>query len=468
MKIEGIYEVAEWTVEMAEKDNGIKAVYYRSTSDSKKGQLICTKDGDTYKGTYTDPNGSKGAIHITFTSEGFDGKYSSNINSTNPRGKWDGKLLSRDLIETSSRTQEDVDYSQKGVILVSGKSMNRTALGVVDAIFTMYPNITLEELQNKIPDSINPAAPVQFKSIFKPFTDREYGVFQTEKVVMLAKKEGFNISDTHFTKEEEIFTTSDGVKIYVSRLWQSKDTETGENDLQSLVDHVKQHEILVNEFEPSTKPFKKGKYQLHILNSKKLLLLQKGNKKKGGWIFWVLGILVILFILAFILMGIFKKEDEPVKISAQVPIEKIVAEVVIEEPQLKEELSKIVAVMDKVESGESVQGEVIEIRSVNFEKNKATLNENDLYIFDSIVSILKVDESLQILIEGHTSAEGPADWNQELSEGRAKNVKTYFISKEIEENRIEIQGKGSSELIDTEMTEEAHEKNRRTEITFKK
>ena len=71
---------------------------------------------------------------------------------------------------------------KKGVIEVYGKHMNRTALGTVDAILKLYPLITFDELKEMLPDTINPAAPKNYKSLFKPYTDRLYGVIQSAAI----------------------------------------------------------------------------------------------------------------------------------------------------------------------------------------------------------------------------------------------------------------------------------------------
>jgi hypothetical protein len=61
---------------------------------------------------------------------------------------------------------------KKGVIEVSGEAMNRTALGIVDALLQLYPGLTFEALKHMLPDSINPSAPRNYKSLFQPHTDR--------------------------------------------------------------------------------------------------------------------------------------------------------------------------------------------------------------------------------------------------------------------------------------------------------
>jgi hypothetical protein len=185
---------------------------------------------------------------------------------------------------------------KSGVIEVSGKAMNRTALGVVDAIFTLYPKISFNELKEMLPDKINPSAPKNFKSIFKPFTNKNYGVFQPLSIKTEIEKNGYDINSTHFTKEEEMFTTSDGTKIIVSKLWESNDTETGENDLQNLIYHVSNYGIRVVQVEKKEN-FNKGEYNLKIINKTLFDELQTVKKK---WNYLWLLILVIIIIISII------------------------------------------------------------------------------------------------------------------------------------------------------------------------
>ncbi len=185
---------------------------------------------------------------------------------------------------------------KSGVIEVSGKAMNRTALGVVDAIFTLYPKISFNELKEMLPDKINPSAPKNFKSIFKPFTNKNYGVFQPLSIKTEIEKNGYDINSTHFTKEEEMFTTSDGTKIIVSKLWESNDTETGENDLQNLIYHVSNYGIRVIQVKKKEN-FNKGEYNLKIINKTLFDELQTVKKK---WSYLWLLILVIIIIISII------------------------------------------------------------------------------------------------------------------------------------------------------------------------
>ena len=186
---------------------------------------------------------------------------------------------------------------QKGIILVVGKHMNRTALGIVDAILTVYPNLSFEELKEMLPDTINPSAPKNYKSLFAPYNpNRKYGVVQPGSIKKEAIENGLDINASHFTENEDTFITSDGIEVLVSKSWETSDTLTGENDLQNLIDHVKQYGIIVNAAEPKTEPFKTGSYQLYILNDQ--LLKEINNFKKTNYLFLGIALAIIISLIA--------------------------------------------------------------------------------------------------------------------------------------------------------------------------
>lgn len=191
-------------------------------------------------------------------------------------------------------TEEDIKLLKSGVIEVSGKAMNRTALGIVAAVFKLYPKITFSELKEMLPDDLNPAAPKNFKSIFNPFSERLYGVVQPFTIKLEIEKAGYDVSSTHFTENDEIFTTSDGVKIFVSKLWESKDTETGNNDLQTLINHIEKYGIRVVDFEKH-KGFSKGKYHIEIVEP--VLFDKITNNKSFKLRYWLLLLLIIIIVI---------------------------------------------------------------------------------------------------------------------------------------------------------------------------
>lgn len=76
-------------------------------------------------------------------------------------------------------------------------------------------------------------------------------------------------------------------------------------------------------------------------------------------------------------------------------------------------------------------------------------------------------KSLDFVVEGHTDAIGGYTYNKNLSEERAMSVKRFFVDTfHIEPSRIQIIGKGKSELLDSKNPES--EVNRRVRIVAKK
>lgn len=194
-------------------------------------------------------------------------------------------------------TSKERQELKSGVIEVYGKHMNRTALGVVDAIFKLYPSITFDELKQLLPDSINPSAPKNFKSLFKPYTEKPYGVIQSGAIRSEYEKEGLDLNASHFISAGETFQTIDGVEVLVSKAWESKDTETGEHDLQNLINHVAQYGIKVVSFEAKDQQFTKGGYFLKIIQP---LLLKKLNTPKSNKFPWWM-----IVLLAFVIGAVF-------------------------------------------------------------------------------------------------------------------------------------------------------------------
>ncbi|MBQ0119294.1 MAG: OmpA family protein, partial [Bacteroidales bacterium] len=83
-----------------------------------------------------------------------------------------------------------------------------------------------------------------------------------------------------------------------------------------------------------------------------------------------------------------------------------------------------------------------------------------------LYDLLNENPEVRIRITGHTDSVGSDKDNQKLSEGRANSVRDDMIRRGIDENRIEAEGKGESEPIDTNDTEEGRAKNRRVEFVI--
>lgn len=196
-------------------------------------------------------------------------------------------------------SEKEKSELKAGVIEVTGKAMNRTALGVVDALIQLYPKATFEDLKKMLPDTINVSAPKNYKSLFKPHTKKSYGVIQPGSIKKECQELGLDINASHFTEPDEIFRSSDGLEVMVSKSWESSDTLTGENDLQNLINHVSQYGVNVTKVEKK-EAFNKGEYNLKIINpALHKRLTNSEEKKKFPW--WII-ILILLAMVLFVFL----------------------------------------------------------------------------------------------------------------------------------------------------------------------
>ena len=71
---------------------------------------------------------------------------------------------------------------------------------------------------------------------------------------------------------------------------------------------------------------------------------------------------------------------------------------------------------------------------------------------------------IRVEISGYTDNVGSDEYNQELSENRAKTVYDYLIEHGIDKDRLVFKGYGESNPVDTNETETGRSNNRRTEF----
>ena len=85
---------------------------------------------------------------------------------------------------------------------------------------------------------------------------------------------------------------------------------------------------------------------------------------------------------------------------------------------------------------------------------------------EDLATFLNENEGVTIRITGHTDNVGTDEANQKLSEGRANAVKKELIRRGVDPDRMEAEGKGESEPVATNDTEEGRQLNRRVEFTI--
>lgn len=311
-------------------------------------------------------------------------------------------------------------------VRVYGKSYKWTALGIIDAYTKMYPHATLEDLNKAFPR--------------KEFTDKRPDENLWEKIEVIEEKAkattsqhddeiiADNIAQGYFIK----LSNGDKVTFFSNGMMWTKD------NFPKLEAHAKLYDIEIAEFEKAEKGFgKKGQYTLEYLNG----YVPPVPTKKGmpKWLLALIAVLGIAVVALLLWLFLGKKA----------------------EPQIVE-VEKVVVVHDTLYIQQIAEIEK-NFNAAEFQQGKADLSESAKFVLHDLAKVLEKNPELRLRLEGHTSAEGDAVFNQKLSEARAQAAVAFLVEHEgIDASRLEAVGKGSNELKNTE--DPMAPENRRTEF----
>ncbi|MCS6933804.1 MAG: OmpA family protein [Chitinophagales bacterium] len=107
--------------------------------------------------------------------------------------------------------------------------------------------------------------------------------------------------------------------------------------------------------------------------------------------------------------------------------------------------------------------EEIRIDNIYYDLDSYVLREESKPELDKLVKILEDTPDAIVQINSHTDERGSAEYNQKLSENRARSVVEYLVSKGISEGRLRYKGFGFTQpVVKGAKTEEEHQRNRRT------
>ena len=109
-------------------------------------------------------------------------------------------------------------------------------------------------------------------------------------------------------------------------------------------------------------------------------------------------------------------------------------------------------------------GTSIVLKNIFFDYDKATLRDESIPELGRLIDLLKEVPTMKIEISGHTDSRGTDEYNQKLSESRAKSVVAYLIEKGIASKRLQYKGYGESKPVATNDTDDGRQQNRRTEF----
>jgi outer membrane protein OmpA-like peptidoglycan-associated protein len=110
--------------------------------------------------------------------------------------------------------------------------------------------------------------------------------------------------------------------------------------------------------------------------------------------------------------------------------------------------------------------ETFTLRGILYDLDKANIRPDAAKVLDSLILVLNKYPTLKIELGSHTDCRGKDEYNQKLSENRAKSVVKYCTLRDIDPKRLTYKGYGESQPKETcvceSCTEEQHQTNRRT------
>ncbi|WP_460147730.1 OmpA family protein [Pseudomonas sp. S2_A02] len=102
--------------------------------------------------------------------------------------------------------------------------------------------------------------------------------------------------------------------------------------------------------------------------------------------------------------------------------------------------------------------------NVLFAYNQSDLMPEARSQLDSLMAKLQGADVVSVKVVGHTDSQGSDTYNQKLSERRASSVAAYLLSQGLAPNKLTSEGRGESQPIADNDTEEGRAQNRRVEL----
>jgi OOP family OmpA-OmpF porin len=108
--------------------------------------------------------------------------------------------------------------------------------------------------------------------------------------------------------------------------------------------------------------------------------------------------------------------------------------------------------------------EVLILRGIHFDFDKYDIKPEWEPVLDEALQFLNDNPEVRVIIEGHTDAIGSVEYNQRLSERRARSVYNYLLDKGVLADRMSTIGYGKLRPKADNDTEEGRALNRRVEF----
>lgn len=134
--------------------------------------------------------------------------------------------------------------------------------------------------------------------------------------------------------------------------------------------------------------------------------------------------------------------------------------------QAQQEAEMLRKRMEELQAERTDRGMVLTLGDVLFDVDKTDLKPSGEQTIGRLADFMREYEERRIRVEGYTDSTGSSDYNQGLSERRARAVSDELVSRGIERRRIETKGFGEQYPVASNDTRAGRQQNRRVEIVF--
>lgn len=132
----------------------------------------------------------------------------------------------------------------------------------------------------------------------------------------------------------------------------------------------------------------------------------------------------------------------------------------VQEAELRQELAS--TGVSVVRSDDNIR--LIMPGNITFKTDSADINSGFYATLNSVAKVLNKYDDSTVMVLGYTDSTGSAEYNQTLSQQRAKSVATYLQGQGVKASRFEVMGMGSSNPIASNSSSSGRQQNRRVEI----
>jgi len=130
----------------------------------------------------------------------------------------------------------------------------------------------------------------------------------------------------------------------------------------------------------------------------------------------------------------------------------------------EQEVAALLAELAALQARETEQGVLLTLSDVFFEFDKAELTPSATQDLARLAEFLRQHPDRTMVIEGHTDSVGSDGYNVELSQRRARAVRSFLVARGVSPTQLVAQGFGEEYPVASNDTAAGRQQNRRVEM----